>query len=475
MSGEADGLITPVILAGGTGVRLWPVSRHSMPKQFLPLVNGVSTFQATLKRVSDRRIFAQPIVMTNDDYRFHVLSQARELGVELSILLEPAARNSGPAIAAAIAFAKRRDGDKALVLTLASDHVILDDDLFVDACTAGRAGAEDGRIVTFGIKPTGPKDCYGYIRPAAGRETSVRAVDAFIEKPDVRTAAQYVAQGYYWNSGNLLFSVQTALEQLARHAPDVLDPAVEAVDRAVFDLAFVRLDPAAYTNVPSISIDYSLLEKTDRASVVEAAFRWSDIGDWASLWEVSEKDDDGNVTDERSELIDVENCLVKSDGAVVGLVGLQNLVIAVTADAVLVADKDRASDIRALVAKMQSHNRPEAVEHRLVRRPWGSSATVEEGDQFRIRHIVVHPGESLTLQRHLHRAEHWIVLRGNAEVMIDDKVLRLSENQSTYIPQGSVHRLGNPGKIPLELIEVQTGSYLGEDDIERLSSIGNRS
>ncbi|MEM6615075.1 MAG: mannose-1-phosphate guanylyltransferase/mannose-6-phosphate isomerase [Pseudomonadota bacterium] len=464
--------ITPIILAGGTGTRLWPVSRQSMPKQFLPLYGDKSTYEATLARVTGERLLAKPIVITNDDYRFHAEAQAKSLGIEVDILLEPVMRDSGPAIAAAAAFAASRDGDTSIILVLAADHVVLDDDLFLEAVSTAKEPADDGRIVVFGINPTAPKPDFGYIKPENAAEVS--RVTGFIEKPAPADAANLIANGAYWNAGYFMMRTDVLAEELSRSAVELGEAASAAAAKATSDLNFIRLDAEAFANAPKISFDYAVMEKTDRATVVPAHFRWSDIGSWDALWQIGEKDDRGNVATGEATLIDTQNCVVHAGDSAVGLVGAQDLVVSVTDDAVLVANRSRSKDVKLLVDTLKSKNCTQAQEHRLVRRPWGSYDSIDEGDRFKVKRITVNPGAQLSLQRHVHRAEHWVVVRGVAEVTIEDKVTRLSENQSTYIPQGAIHRLANPGHIPLELIEVQSGSYLAEDDIERLEDAFGR-
>jgi mannose-1-phosphate guanylyltransferase/mannose-6-phosphate isomerase len=445
-----------------------------MPKQFLPLVGNRSTYQEALARVKREDLFAPPIVMTSDDFRFFARRQAEDIGVNATIVLEPMRRESGPAIAAGAALAHERD-PQAIVLALAADHVILDIDLFHAACLAGREAAAGGDIVTFGIHPTAPRTSYGYIRRGEALATpGIHKVDAFVEKPDARKAACYVSDGYLWNSGNFLFRADTLLAELARLEPTMGEAVAAAVTEATRDLGFVRLDSKAFARAPQKSIDYAVMEKTDRAAVVEGRFRWSDIGSWDAVFDVASRDKAGNVLTGPVVALDVQNCIVHTEGRLATVVGVKDLVVVATPDAVLVLPRDRAEDVKKVVGLLKEEGRPEARNHRREYRPWGHYDSVDNGDRFQVKRIVVTPGGRLSLQKHLHRAEHWVVVRGTAEVTIDDAVHVLHENQSTYIPIGSVHRLANPGKIPLELIEVQTGSYLGEDDIVRLDDIYRR-
>jgi mannose-1-phosphate guanylyltransferase/mannose-6-phosphate isomerase len=466
--------IVPVLLAGGAGTRLWPVSRDALPKQFLPLIGERSSYQETLLRVADRDLFAPPVVVTGSDFRFFARRQAEEIGVDAVVLIEPMRRDSAAAIAAAAAFARSRDPD-ALVLALAADHVILDLDRFKEACIAGREAAAQGRIVTFGIAPTMPKTSYGYILCGAPLgPKDVRAVSAFVEKPDAATAARYVAEGYLWNSGNFLFRADTLLSELARFEPEIAQAAEEAVAGASDDLGFRRLDPDAFARAPQKSIDYAVMEKTDRAAVVEGRFRWSDIGSWDAIFEIAEHDGAGNAVRGAAVLMDSENCVVHSDERLTAVLGVKDLVVVTTSDAVLVLPRQRAQDVKELVARLKLANRKEASDHRRGHRPWGYYDSVDMGERFQVKRIVVRPGGTLSLQKHMHRAEHWVVVRGTAEVTIGEEVRLVHENESVYIPMGTVHRLANQGKIPLEIVEVQTGSYLGEDDIIRLEDVYKR-
>jgi mannose-1-phosphate guanylyltransferase/mannose-6-phosphate isomerase len=466
--------IIPVLLAGGTGTRLWPVSRDAMPKQFLPLFGERSTYQQALSRVADPAVFAPPIVMTSGDFRFFALRQAEELGLEATVVLEPMRRDSAPAIAAAAMLARQRD-PAAVVLTLAADHVVRDLDLFRGACLAGREAALAGNIVTFGIRPTDPRTSYGYISP--GRPLGpdgVHAVAAFKEKPNSPDAIRYVEAGYLWNSGNFLFRADVLIDELGAFEPEMVRAVEAAVSQATKDLGFVRLDPAAFARAPQKSIDYAVMEKTTRAAVVEGRFRWSDIGSWDGIFAVSERGVAGNAEHGPVVTVDVENCLVHSDGRLTAVLGVNDLVVVTTADAVLVMPRERAEQVKGLVARLKDAGRVEATDHRRVHRPWGHYESVDAGERFQVKRIVVAPGGTLSLQKHLHRAEHWVVVRGTAEVTIGEEIRMLRENESIYVPSGAVHRLANPGRIPLELIEVQTGSYLGEDDIVRLDDVYRR-
>lgn len=465
--------IIPVLLAGGAGTRLWPVSRDALPKQFLPLVGERSTYQETLLRVKDP-MFGPPIVVTGPSFHFFAQRQAEEVGVNATVVIEPVRRDSGPAIAAAAAIARTRDPD-ALVLALAADHIILDPDAFRATCHHGREAAEAGSIVTFGIKPAEPKTSYGYILPGSSvGGNGVKMVDRFVEKPDGVTAARYVLDGYLWNSGNFLFRADVLLDELARLVPEMHVAVESAVAKATTDLGFLRLDPDAFAQAPQKSIDYAVMERTDRAAVVTGDFRWSDVGSWDALFDIAPRDEDGNVLQGPVVTMDTRNCVVHSDGRLTAAVGVEDMVVVSTSDAVMVVPRARSQDVRELVAKLKTRNSPEAANHRRMHRPWGYYESIDMGERFQVKRIVVIPGEMLSLQKHRHRSEHWIVVRGTAEVTINETVRAVHENESVYIPIGSVHRLANQGRIPLELIEVQTGSYLGEDDIVRLEDIYQR-
>jgi mannose-1-phosphate guanylyltransferase/mannose-6-phosphate isomerase len=462
-----DRRIIPLIMCGGAGTRLWPASREVRPKQFLPLFGARSTFQDTLKRVSDATLFERPIVITNASYRFMVLEQLAEIGIEADILLEPLRRDSGPAIAAGAVFAQMRDSD-AVVLALAADHVVQDNEAFLNACRRGLVAAEAGRIATFGVKPERAATEYGYISPGEVVSLDVRAVAKFVEKPDSATAAEYVKSGYLWNSGNFMFRASVLLDEYRSVDAKSVQAISEAVTKAGRDLGFVTLEPDAFASAKAISIDYAVMEKTSRAAVVPVSCGWSDVGSWYAVWELSEKDADGNSAQGAAVFEDSRNCNVSTDKALVALEGVDDLVIVATQDAVLVSRQKDAGGLKRLVAKLKKFA-PQVIEsHLKVHRPWGSYQSVDNGERHQVKRIMVKPGERLSLQKHHHRSEHWIVVRGTARVTVNETVTTVHENESIYIPMGAVHRLENPGKILLELIEVQTGSYFGEDDIIRL-------
>ena len=465
--------IIPILLAGGAGTRLWPVSRDALPKQFLPLVGERSTYQETLLRVADP-MFAAPIVITGPNFHFFARRQAEEVGVDATVVIEPLRRDSAPAIAAATAVALARDPD-AVVLALAADHIILDVEAFRATCLAGREAAEAGKIVTFGIKPTEPKTSYGYILPGeAIGGNGVNVVESFVEKPDAVTAARYVLDGYLWNSGNFLFRADVLLAEIKRLEPEMADAIEAAVAQAKIDLGFLRLDPDSFARAPQKSIDYAVMEKTDRAAVVAGDFRWSDIGSWDALFDITPANTEGNVLQGPVVTMDVTDCVVHSDGRLTTLVGVRDLVVVSTSDAVMVVPRSRSQEVKELVAKLKAEKRKEAVDHKRGHRPWGYYESIDLGERFQVKRIVVIPGGVLSLQKHRHRSEHWVVVRGTAEVTTGENVREIHENESIYIPIGTVHRLANRGKIPLELIEVQTGSYLGEDDIERIEDVYKR-
>ena len=459
--------IVPLIMCGGAGTRLWPASREVRPKQFLSLFGPRSTFQDTILRVSDATLFERPIVITNAAYRFMVLEQLAEIGHEADVLLEPMRRDSGPAIAAGAVFAQMR-GNEAVVLALAADHVVRDTDAFVAACRQGLVAADAGKIVTFGVAPERAATEYGYINPGDVVSGDVRAVTRFVEKPDAATAAEYVKAGYLWNSGNFMFRAAVLLDEYCNVDAGSVQAISDAVTRAGRDLGFVTLDTSAFGSAKAISIDYAVMEKTARAAVVPVSCGWSDVGSWHAVWELSDQDGEGNAAQGVAVFEDSRNCNVSTDRALVALEGVDDLVVVATQDAVLVSRQKDANGLKRLVAKLKTVAPQVTEDHLKVHRPWGSYQSVDVGERHQVKRIVVKPGGRLSLQKHHHRSEHWIVVRGAARVTVNETVKTVHENESIYIPIGSVHRLENPGKILLELIEVQTGSYLGEDDIIRI-------
>ena len=456
--------IVPVILSGGSGTRLWPLSREAYPKQFLPLVGDDTMLQATWKRVASIA-GAAPIVVANQEHRFMAAEQLRECKVlPQALILEPVGRNTAPAIAIA-ALQALAGGNDALLLVLPSDHVVRNEAAFHAAVKQAAVAAEAGKLVTFGIVPTAPETGYGYIKAATGE--GVRAVDRFVEKPDQATAEKYVASGeYYWNSGMFLFKASRYLKELETMQPAILAACRAALDKAARDNDFIRLDAEAFAASPNDSIDYAVMEKTADAAVVPLDAGWNDVGSWSALWEVSDKDSDGNACHGDVIALDCKDSYAYGN-RLIAMVGLQDVVVVETDDAVFVGHKDRVQDVKEIVGQIKRDGRSEAAAHRKVYRPWGAYDSIDNGARFQVKRITVKPGATLSLQMHHHRAEHWIVVSGTAEVTRGDEVILLSENQSTYIPLGVTHRLKNPGKLPLELIEVQSGSYLGEDDIVR--------
>jgi mannose-1-phosphate guanylyltransferase/mannose-6-phosphate isomerase len=466
--------IVPLIMCGGAGTRLWPASREVRPKQFLPLFGPRSTFQETILRVSDATLFDRPIVITNSAYRFMVSEQLAEIGIQADILLEPMRRDSGPAIAAGAAFAEARTSD-AVVLALAADHVVGDSAAFVSVCREGFVAAAQGRIVTFGVAPERAATEYGYIDPGEEVSGKVRAVKQFVEKPDAAKAAEYVKAGYLWNSGNFMFLANVLLDEYRKVDTESVQAVSAAVGNAGRDLDFVTLDEGAFGSAKAISIDYAVMEKTKHAAVVPVACGWSDVGSWHAVWELSAKDGEGNAAQGTAVFEDSRNCNVATDKALVALEGVDDLVVVATQDAVLVSRQKDANGLKRLVTKLKTVAPQVTEDHLKVHRPWGSYQSVDMGERHQVKRIVVKPGGRLSLQKHHHRSEHWIVVRGAARVTVNETVKTVHENESIYIPIGAVHRLENPGKILLELIEVQTGSYLGEDDIIRIEDDYRRS
>ncbi|HET8554411.1 MAG TPA: mannose-1-phosphate guanylyltransferase/mannose-6-phosphate isomerase [Rhodanobacteraceae bacterium] len=465
--------LVPVILSGGSGTRLWPLSRSGHPKQFLALDGNDSMLQATWLRLAGLDAVRAPLVVTNEAHRFMVAEQLRLVDCQpQAIVLEPVGRNTAPAIAAA-AMQAMVDGDDPLLLVLPSDHVVGNAEAFRAAVVEAMPAAAEGALVTFGIVPTAAETGYGYIKLGAGE--GVRAVQQFVEKPDAETARRYVESGdYAWNSGMFLMRASCYLEELGKHRPDILDACRKAFAGAARDADFLRLDKAAFEACPSDSIDYAVMEKTDAARVLPIDVGWNDVGSWAALWQVAEHDADGNASHGDVMALDCRNSFAWSERRLVAMIGLEDVVVVDTDDAVLVAHKNAVQKVRDVVARLKDGKRGEAVLHRKVYRPWGAYDSIDMADRFQVKRITVKPGGQLSLQMHHHRAEHWIVVNGTARVTRGDDVFLLGENESTYIPMGTTHRLENPGKMPLELIEVQSGSYLGEDDIVRFEDVYGR-
>lgn len=468
-------MLIPVVLSGGVGSRLWPVSRELFPKQFLPLAGPDSLLTQTLQRTAAIAEVGAPIVVCNDEHRFLVAEQLRQCGIQpAAILLEPVGRNTAPAVAVAALQAQTLD-PAAVLLVLPADHVIRQPEVFAEAVARGMPAAKAGHLVTFGIVPNAPETGYGYIQAGAEQPHGALALQKFVEKPDLQTARGYVASGeYLWNSGMFLLRADVYLAELEAHAPLMLAAVQNALQKARADLDFIRLDAAAFGACPSDSIDYAVMERTTRGVVVPLSCGWSDVGSWSALWDVQDKDAAQNVVDGDVMLHDVDASYIRSESRLVAAVGVSNLVVVETSDAVLVADKARVQDVKHIVQALKRAKRDEATVHKRVYRPWGSYESLVTAHRFQVKRIIVNPGQQLSLQMHHHRAEHWIVVSGTARVSCGDKEFLLSEDESTYIPLGNRHRLANPGVIPLEMIEVQTGGYLGEDDIVRFQDIYGR-
>ncbi|HLP70583.1 MAG TPA: mannose-1-phosphate guanylyltransferase/mannose-6-phosphate isomerase [Rhizobium sp.] len=464
--------IVPVVMAGGKGTRLWPLSRAAAAKQFIRLIGDKTLFQGTLDRVAGTQTYEPPLVITNDEFRFLVAEQARELGVPLSgIVLEPEARNTAAAIAVAAVIIARDFGDHAVMQILPSDHEILADETYTRCVDTAAEAARQGKIVTFGITPTEPATGYGYIEMGKALPGGAHTVKRFVEKPKLENAnAMLEAGGHFWNSGMFMCTAGQMLAELREYAPDVLAAAEEAVTEATTDLDFVRLNAAGFAKSPSISIDYAVMEKTPNVAVVPSPITWSDLGSWDAIWKLGNPDADGNVVAGNATLVNTRNSLVMSRHAHLAVQGMDGVAVIASEDAVYVGRLDESQEVgnlvKTLAAKKQTVHLTE--NHPTSLRPWGGYTSILNGERFQVKRLFVHPGKKLSLQKHYHRSEHWICVKGTAEVTIDDKVTILHENESIYIPQGAVHRLGNPGKILLEMIEIQTGSYLGEDDIIRI-------
>lgn len=462
-------MILPVIMAGGTGSRLWPLSRELYPKQFLTLSGELSMLQQTVARL-DGLEHAAPILICNEEHRFIAAEQIRLGGFNHSgIILEPVGRNTAPAIAlsALHALSNAEQGEEPILLVLAADHIIENTDAFHTAIQQALPFAENGQLVTFGIVPTAPETGYGYIK-AGDCFDAAFSVEQFVEKPDLSTAKEYLESGeYYWNSGMFLFKASKYIEALKEHAPEILVACEKSMQATSEDLDFIRVDKTAFETCPDDSIDYAVMEKSENVAVVPMDAGWSDVGSWSALWDVSEKDLNMNVTKGDVITVDSTENYIYAENKLVATVGVDNLVIIQTKDAILVANKDKVQDVKSIVNQLKASGRNEHKIHREVYRPWGKYDSIDFGKRDQVKRITVKPGEKLSIQKHHHRSEHWIVVSGTASVLNGDKTILVTENESTYIPLGTIHALENPGKIPLEMIEIQTGSYLGEDDIVR--------
>jgi len=471
-------MLIPVLLSGGVGSRLWPVSRELYPKQFLPLAGPDSMLQDTVARLAELEPVSPPVVVCNQEHRFLVAEQLRASGVEgATILLEPVGRNTAPAVAAAalLSQAGLEEGADPLLLVLPADHVIHRPEVFAEAVARGMAAAREGALVSFGVVPDSPHTGYGYLRSGSELAEGVHQLEEFVEKPDLETARSYLDQGsYLWNSGMFLFSARSYLDELERLQPDMLASCRQALAEAGRDLDFVRLGEEAFAACPADSIDYAVMEHTRKGVVLPLDCGWSDVGSWSALWQVGNRDARDNVAVGDVVLEEVSGSYVRADSRLVAAVGVRDLVVVETSDAVLVADRERVQEVRAIVDRLRREQRDEITAHTRVYRPWGSYESLIAMERFQVKRIVVNPGQRLSLQMHHHRAEHWIVVRGTALVTCDDREFLLAEDESTYIPLGRRHRLTNPGVIPLEMIEVQTGSYLGEDDIVRFDDLYGR-
>jgi len=465
--------MTPVILSGGSGTRLWPLSRGQYPKQFLPLVTAHTMVQETMLRLSGLVGLKNPIAVCNEDHRFMMAEQLWEIGVKpAAIILEPVGKNTAPAVAMAALSAASQD---EVLLVLPADHVITDTSAFHSAIAQAELLAQQGNLVTFGIVPTHPETGYGYIRKDSVQVGSTYKVGAFVEKPDLFTAKNYITSGdYLWNSGMFAFTAGNFLKELEKFNPEMLSVCKQALAAAKVDLDFIRLDKAIFATCPPDSIDYAVMEKTDKAVVIPLDAGWNDVGSWSALWDVTEKDSLGNAISGDVLTVDTQNSYIYSEHKLVTVIGVENLVIVETKDAVMIASKDRVQEVKQIVDQLKQAGRSEAYVHRKAYRPWGHYDSVDNGERHQTKRIVVKPGAKLSLQKHHHRAEHWVVVKGTALVTRGDEQILLTENESTFIPLGTVHRLENPGVIPLEIVEIQSGSYLGEDDIVRFGDTYGR-
>jgi len=465
-------MIIPVILSGGTGSRLWPLSRELNPKQFLPLCSDQTMLQETITRLDGIDELADPIIVCNEAHRFMVAQQMRDIGIHVDkIILEPVGRNTAPAICAAAEYIQGKNAaSDDVLLILAADHVIQNKEAFHKVVTSGYQVAQQGQLVTFGIVPDKAETGYGYIKRAElfDRDENAYRVEKFVEKPDLETAQMYFDSGeYYWNSGMFMFAASAILQEMSALSVEIYSSVKTAIEKGARDLDFCRLDIDAFTASPSDSIDYAVMEKTDKAVVLPLDAEWNDVGAWSALWEVKDQDSNGNVIQGDVLQHDLSNSYIHAEERMIAVVGMDNCVVVETADAVLVADKSRSQEVKQIVEQLKNTRREEILSHQRVYRPWGSYETLEETDRFKVKRIIVNPKAKLSLQMHHHRAEHWVVVRGTAIITCGDKEFVMTEDQSNYIPLGTQHRLENPGVIPLEIIEIQTGSYLGEDDIVR--------
>jgi mannose-1-phosphate guanylyltransferase/mannose-1-phosphate guanylyltransferase/mannose-6-phosphate isomerase len=469
-------MIIPVILAGGSGTRLWPLSRKLYPKQLLPLIDDRTLVQNTLLRLQGLDEVADPIIICNEEHRFIIAEQMRAMGVSPdAIILEPVGRNTAPAVAIAALQALVADPE-AVLLVLPADHLIGDPAQFHAAVRQAVVHAAADHLVTFGIVPSAPETGYGYIlQGPALPDSAARAIERFVEKPDLPTAEGYVASGqYFWNSGMFVFRAKAVLSELERFAPAIVESCRKALDLAGRDLDFLRLDREAFAACPEDSVDYAVMEQTERGVMVPLSCGWNDLGSWDALWQAGSKDESGNVIRGDVVLCDVHDSYLHAETRLLAAVGLENHIVVETSDAVLISPRDRVQEVKKIVDKLKAENRIEAVSHKKVFRPWGHYESIGDGARYQVKRIVVTSGQVLSLQKHFHRAEHWVVVQGTALVTRDSEEILLRENESVYLPLGAVHRLANPGKIPLELIEVQVGSYLGEDDIVRFEDLYGR-
>lgn len=472
--------VTPVILCGGSGTRLWPLSRKSFPKQFSPLIDGGSLFQQTAKRLSgvDGQIgYGKPLIVTNSDFRFIVVEQLTEVGVDPgAVLIEPAARNTAPAVLAAAIYLQRQNPE-AIMLVAPSDHMMPDGDAFRASVAKGIEAAKEGKLVLFGIQPDRPETGYGYLELDGGSDEGVCALKRFVEKPDAENATRMLAEGgYLWNAGIFLFRASDIIAAFAEYAPKLMAPVEQSVHSAKADLGFLRLAPEPWDEAEDVSIDYAIMEKAKDLAVVPYTAEWSDLGGWDAVWRAMPQDENGVAATDRVTSIDCKNSILRSESPQLELVGIgvEDIVAVAMNDAVLVAHKDRAQDVKKAVSELKKKASVQAEAFPKDHRPWGWFESLVVGSRFQVKRILVHPGASLSLQSHFHRSEHWIVVEGTAKVTVDDEVRLVTENESIYVPLGSVHRMENPGKVPMVLIEVQTGSYVGEDDIVRYDDVYSR-